>query len=54
MKKWLLSCSKDAAFIHWETILESETEPDFWECYRLADCHGCAWFTLEQIGGEPA
>ena len=49
MKKWLLTCSIDAIDIDYETIIESNTEPDFWTCYEIAENHGCSWFLLDAI-----
>jgi hypothetical protein len=46
MKKWLLVCSQDATIIHYQTIIESETEPDFWTCYELATAHDCEYFMI--------
>lgn len=49
MKKWLLVCSADAVEIDYETIIESETEPDFWTCYDIAEEHSCSWFYVEEV-----
>lgn len=46
--KWLLTCSKDAIEIDFETVIESETEPGFWECYDIASRNGCEFFSIEQ------
>lgn len=48
MKKWLLTCSIDAVDIDYETVIESEKEPDFWTCENIAREHGCDWWTLEE------
>ena len=49
MKRWLLTCSIDAADIDYEQIIESETEPGFWECKEIAEEHGCEWWSLEVV-----
>ena len=46
--KWLLTCSKDAIDIDFETIIESDTEPDFWECDSIAQEHGCDWWFVDE------
>ena len=47
MKKWLLTCSKDAVDIDFETTISSKTEPEFWDCYDIAMQHGCSFFTVD-------
>lgn len=49
MKKWILTASVDAVNIDFETVIESETEPGFWECYELAAAHGCDYFTITEV-----
>lgn len=49
MNKWLLTCSVDAIGIDYETIIESDTEPDFWTCYEIANAHGCEWFYITEV-----
>ena len=49
MKKWNLTCSIDASNIDYETIIESETEPDFWTCQTIAEDHGCSFWTLDEV-----
>ncbi len=49
MNKWLLTASIDGVDIDFETVIESEKEPDFWTCYDLADEHGCLLWSLEPI-----
>lgn len=34
MKKWLFVASRDGAYIDFETILTSDTEPDFLDVLR--------------------
>ena len=48
MKKWFLICSIDAIDIDYETVIESEKEPDWWTCENIAREHGCDWWTLEE------
>lgn len=48
MRKWLLTCSIDAIDVDYETIIESETEPDWWICANIAREHDCEWWTLEE------
>lgn len=48
MKKWILTCSKDAIDIDYEEIIESEEEPGFWDCYCIAADHGCDFFTVDE------
>lgn len=48
IKKWLLTASVDAISIDFETVLFSETEPDFWTCENIATANNCEWWTLEE------
>ena len=48
MKEWLLTCSIDAVDIDYETVIESEKEPDFWTCENIAREHGCEWWVLAE------
>ena len=50
--KWLLTASKDGINVDFETIIASETEPDFWTCYEIADAHDCTLWSVEQIENE--
>lgn len=49
MKKWILTCSIDAVDIDYEEIIESDTEPSFWECYNKAQEHSCDWWSIEEM-----
>lgn len=49
MKKWILTASTDGNMIDFETIIESETEPGFWECYELATAHNCDFFDIKEV-----
>lgn len=49
MKKWLLVCSVDAIGIDYDEIIESDTEPSFWDCHDIAQAHNCDYWSLEQI-----
>ena len=48
MKQWLLVCSTDGNKIDWTTVINSDSEPDFWTCYDLATSHGCEFFTVDE------
>ena len=48
MKTWYLDCSVDATNIDYSEIIQSETEPDFWTCYTIAEDHSCAFFTVSE------
>lgn len=48
--RWLLTMSIDAINIDAEEVIESETEPGFWECVEIARKHGCEWWALERMG----
>ena len=50
--QWLFTASVDAVGIDFETILESESEPDFWTCDNLANEHGCEWWSIEPFREE--
>ncbi len=52
MKYWLLTASADANLVDYEEIMQSETEPDFWTCYELAEAHGCEFFHIDEINAE--
>lgn len=49
MKKWSLVASRNGEWIDFETIIESETEPDFRTCYDIAAAHGCDYFTVSEV-----
>lgn len=49
MKKWIFTASQDATNIDFETIIESDTEPDFWTCYDLATSHECEFFSVSEV-----
>ena len=49
MKKWILTCSIDAVDIDYEEIITSDTEPDFWTCDRIAQEHGCDFWTVDEF-----
>lgn len=49
MKKWYVACSKDAAEIDHEEVIESENEPGFWDQYVIAASHDCEWFTCYEL-----
>lgn len=49
MKKWNFTASRDAINIDFETIIESDTEPGFWDCYELAASHGCEFFDVQEV-----
>ena len=46
MRKWYLIMSVDADTIAYKEVIISECEPDFWTCYKIAECHGCPYFTV--------
>lgn len=48
MQKWILTASTDGVNIDFETVIESDREPSFWECYELAAAHGCEYFTVAE------
>ena len=49
MKKWLLTCSIDAVFVDFETVLFSEEEPGFWTCDEIAQANGCDFWTICEL-----
>ena len=49
MKKWILAASRDGINIDFETMLHSETEPEYWECEEIASAHGCPYFTIWEV-----
>lgn len=50
--KWELVCSVDGVDVDYETIIESEKEPGFWECYEIAEEHGCELWSLCPLEDE--
>ena len=48
MKKWRLICSVDADKIDYEETILSDTEPDFWTCYAIAESHNCSFFDVSE------
>ena len=49
MAKYRLTCSVDAVGIDYEEIIESDSEPSFWDCNEIAEQHGCPWWYCEEI-----
>lgn len=49
MKKWLLTASTDGNSIDFETIIEADTEPGYWECNEQANAHGCPFWSLDEM-----
>ena len=49
MKKWEIVMSKDGNDIDAVEIAESENEPGFWECYEIAEKHGCELWYVDEI-----
>lgn len=49
MKTWELTASIDGANIDFATLIDSDTEPDFWTCYNIADAHGCPYFSVSEV-----
>ena len=47
--QWLLTASIDGDMVDFETIIEQEKEPDFWQCYDIAQKHNCEFFHIEQL-----
>ena len=52
MRKWLFTASRDGINVDFETVLESDHEPDFWTCYDIADAHGCPYFNVSEVPPE--
>lgn len=48
MKTYLFTASKDGTDVDFETVIRSDSEPSFWDCYELAQSHGCELFTCEE------
>ena len=53
-KQWILTASIDGNMVDYEEIIESDTEPDFWECYTIAEKHGCEFFHVCELETETA
>lgn len=49
MKSWTLTCSIDGIDIDYETVIENETEPDYWMCDGIAQENGCDYWTIEEV-----
>lgn len=49
MKTFLLTCSIDGINIDYETTINAEQEPSFWDCYEIATVHGCELWSLSEI-----
>lgn len=47
--KWLLDMSVDAINLDYSEFLESDSEPDFWYCYEIAEKHGCSFWTISEF-----
>ena len=48
VNKWRLICSTDGNMVDYDEIIESEEEPGFWECYEIAEAHGCEHFMIDK------
>ena len=48
MKKWRIICSLDANNIDYEEIIVSDSEPDYWTCYAIAERHNCPFFNVTE------
>ena len=51
-RQWLLTASVDGNLVDYEEIIESDTEPSFWQCYEIAQAHGCDYFTITELEAE--
>lgn len=51
-RQWLFTASIDGVSVDYEEILESDTEPDFWTLYTIAEDHGCSFFQVEELTPE--
>lgn len=49
MNKYILTMSRDAISIFKEITIEAEQEPDFWQCYELAQENECNYFSLDLL-----
>ena len=49
MRKWRIVCSVDADGIDYEDVICSDTEPDYWTCYNIAESHGCQYFEVTEM-----
>lgn len=49
MKKWILTASTDGINVDFETVIESDMEPGFWECYEQADKAGCTLWSVDEM-----
>lgn len=47
-RKYLFTASRDGVNIDVETIIEAYTAPGFWDCYGLAQEHGCDYFSISE------
>ena len=48
MKKWLLECSTDGDMVDYSEIIESETEPGYWQCQEIAENHDCELWCIDE------
>lgn len=46
MKKYVLMCSTDGINIDFETEIQAETEPGFWDCQTIASANGCDFWSI--------
>ena len=49
MRKWNFQSSIDAVNIDFECVIESETEPSWWDLDHLAQSNDCEWWTIEEM-----
>lgn len=49
IKKWKLTCSIDGINIDYEEIIESNKEPNWWQCQENAEEHRCKLWSIELL-----
>ena len=49
MRTYILQASVDGINIDYEEAIQAAAEPDFWSLEEIAEAHGCAFWTCEEV-----
>lgn len=49
MHTYIFTASADGIGIDYEETIQATAAPGFWDCYELADLHGCEFWTCEEV-----
>lgn len=49
MRTYIFQASVDGVNIDYEETIQAATEPGFWSLEEIAQSHGCAFWTCEEV-----